>query len=84
MHILIHADMEHRIARVLQRYGEIKDVDVKKRILKKDKQRRTYYRYYTDQRWGEYQNYDLSIDSGTLGEETCVHMICELAKSMAK
>ncbi len=84
LHILIHADMEHRIARVLQRYGEIKDVDVKKRILKKDKQRRTYYRYYTDQRWGEYQNYDLSIDSGTLGEETSVHMICELAKSMAK
>ena len=52
----------------------------KKRILKKDKQRRTYYRYYTDQQWGEYKNYDISLDSGTLGEDTCVDIICELAK----
>ncbi len=84
LNILIHADMEHRIRRVLERYGEIKNVDPKKRIQKKDKQRRTYYRYYTDQHWGEYQNYDLSLDSGTLGEELCVDMICELAERYMK
>lgn len=76
--------MEHRIQRVLQRYGDIKNVDVKKRIMKKDKQRRTYYRYYTDQHWGEYSNYDLALDSGTLGEDTCVHLVCELAEQMSK
>ncbi|MBQ1546899.1 MAG: cytidylate kinase-like family protein [Lachnospiraceae bacterium] len=81
LNVLIHADMEHRQARVLERYGEIKNVDIKKRIIKKDKQRRTYYRYYTDQRWGEYRNYDISLDSGTLGEEMCVNLICELAKT---
>lgn len=80
MNVLIHADMVHRIQRVNDRYGEIKNVDTKKRIVKKDKQRRTYYKYYTDQHWGEYQNYDIALDSGTLGEETCVDMICELAK----
>ena len=80
MNVLIHADMEHRITRVLERYGEIKNVDTKKRIQKKDKQRRTYYRYYTDQHWGEYRNYDLALDSGTLGEDTCVKLICDLAE----
>lgn len=79
LHVLIHADMEHRIERVIARYGELRDVSVKKRIQKKDKQRRTYYRYYTDQHWGNYENYDIALDSGTLGEETCVHIICELA-----
>jgi cytidylate kinase len=74
--------MEHRIQRVLQRYGDIKNVDVRKRIQNKDKQRRTYYRYYTDQHWGEYSNYDLALDSGTLGEDTCVHLVCELAEQM--
>jgi cytidylate kinase len=82
LNVLIHADMEHRIQRVLQRYGDIKNVDVRKRIQKKDKQRRTYYRYYTDQHWGEYSNYDLALDSGTLGEDTCVHLVCELAEQM--
>ena len=78
--VLIHADMEHRIARILNRYGEIQNVDVKKRILKKDKQRRTYYKYYTDQTWGDYPNYDLSLDSGKLGEDLCVKTIVETAK----
>ena len=80
LHVLIHADMEHRIERVLARYGELRDISAKKRIQKKDKQRRTYYRYYTDQHWGSYENYDLSLDSGTLGEDACVLIISELAK----
>lgn len=84
VHVLIHADMEHRIARVLERYGENPEVDIKKRIMKKDKQRRTYYRYYTDQHWGEYQNYDLALDSGTLGEENCVKAICAMAQNVQK
>ena len=84
VHVLIHADMEHRIARVLERYGENPEMDIKKRILKKDKQRRTYYRYYTDQHWGEYQNYDLALDSGTLGEENCVKAICAMAENVQK
>ncbi|MBQ2576335.1 MAG: cytidylate kinase-like family protein, partial [Lachnospiraceae bacterium] len=82
LNVLIHSDLEHRIKRILERYGDITNVDVKKRIHKKDKQRRTYYRYYTDQHWGVYSNYDLALDSGSLGEETCIHLICELAKNM--
>ncbi len=80
MNVLIHSDMEHRIVRINERYGTIKNVDTKKRIIKKDKQRRTYYRYYTDQSWGDYRNYDLALDSGNLGEETCVDLICKLAE----
>ena len=68
LNVMIHADMEHRKKRVLERYGEIRDVGIEKRILKKDKQRKTYYRYYTDQEWGSYRNYDISLDSGRLGD----------------
>lgn len=82
INVLIHADMVHRKKRVLERYGDIKNVDVEKRILKKDKQRRTYYRYYTDQHWGDYRDYDLALDSGNLGEDICVKMICELYQHM--
>lgn len=84
INVLIHSDMENRKVRILERYGDIKDVDVEKRIKKKDKQRRTYYRYYTDQHWGDYSNYDLALDSGTLGEDVCVDMICELAERKSK
>lgn len=82
LNVLIHSGMEHRKKRVLERYGEIEDVGIEKRILKKDKQRKTYYRYYTDQQWGDYRNYDLALDSGSLGEDICVKTICELAAKL--
>ena len=82
LNVLIHADMEHRINRVTMKYGEIKDADVAKRIKKKDKQRKSYYRYYTDEIWGDYHNYDLCLDSGKIGEDMCIRTICDIAKSM--
>ncbi len=81
-HVLIHADYEHREKRILEKYGEVDGVDIKKRIAKKDKQRRAYYHYYTDRSWGDYNNYNLSLDSGKLGEELCVYLICEMAKKL--
>lgn len=78
LNVFIHSDREHRTKRVLERYGAMENVGIEKRLTKKDKQRRTYYKYYTDQHWGNYRNYDVSLDSGLLGEETCVDIICEL------
>lgn len=78
LNVFIHSDMEQRKERVLQRYGSIKNVGIEKRLIKKDKQRKTYYKYYTDQNWGHYRNYDVSLDSSLLGEDTCVDIICEL------
>ena len=85
LNVLIHADIKHREERVLKRYPDVnRDIDIAKRIERKDKRRRTFYRYYTDRHWGKYENYDLALDSGTLGEDTCVHIICELAEKMNK
>ena len=78
LNVFIHSDMAHRKERVLERYGAIENVGIEKRLAKKDKQRKTYYKYYTDQQWGDYRNYDVSLDSGALGEDTCVDIICEL------
>ena len=46
----------------------------------KDKKRRVNYKYYTDRDWGDYHNYDISLDSGTIGLERCADIICQLAK----
>ncbi len=35
----------------------------KDKVLKTDKQRRTYYDYYTSKNWGVMSNYDLCIDA---------------------
>lgn len=36
------------------------------------------YRSYTDMKWGEAQNYDITLNSGTLGIDRCVDIIKQL------
>ena len=52
LNVFIHANMEYRKAHVLERYGKT-NVPIEKRLRKKDKGRKTYYRYYTDREWGQ-------------------------------
>lgn len=64
--IFIHASMESKINRCLSRKNEQEDLPVKK--LKKyiknvDKDRAKYYEFYTYQKWGAKENYDLCINT---------------------
>ena len=38
---------------------------------------RKYYRFHTDREWGVASNYNLALDSGVLGDELCVELICK-------
>ena len=76
LHIFIHADNEHRSKHILEKYGPT-DKTTAQRIKDKDNRRRNYYRFHTDREWGVAANYHLSLDSGALGEELCVELICK-------
>ena len=79
LHAFIHASEEVRAERIVKLYGET-NVEPKKRLHDKDKKRAVNYKYYTDQEWGLAENYDITLDSGTLGIEPCVKILVELAK----
>ena len=75
--VFIHADVDYRARRVISVYGE-KNVDSRKRVTDKDKRRAAYYNFYTDKKWGAQENYDISLNSGVLGIETCVEILKKL------
>lgn len=79
LNVFIHADIKSRQVRVEKKYGKT-DVPIEKRLAKKDKGRKAYYRYYTDRQWGDYKNYHMNIDSGALGEDKCVEILTSVAK----
>lgn len=58
-------------------YGE-RDASPEQRLKEKDKRRAAYRRFYTDLKWGRAQNYDVALDSGRLGIDTCVDIIARL------
>ena len=76
LHVFIHADNEHRAKRILEKYGPT-DKTISQRIKDKDNRRRNYYRFHTDREWGVAANYNLALDSGVLGDELCVELICK-------
>ncbi|MCD7980763.1 MAG: cytidylate kinase-like family protein [Clostridiales bacterium] len=81
--VFIHADIEKRAERVERVYGEMDDTPVLKRVKDKDKRRKTYHRFYTDREWGVAQNYHVCLDSGALGIESCVNILCSLYTGQA-
>ncbi len=77
--VFIHADMEHRIERICSRQKCSKKEAINK-IKKTDKNRSYYYNYYTDQKWGDIDSYDLSLNSSKLGIDGCVDILSKLLK----
>lgn len=78
LHVFIHADTAFKAERIVSLYGERSDVP-EKRLEEKDKKRKVYYKNYTGRIWGLSQNYDLSLNSGKLGVDTCAELIAQLA-----
>ena len=52
----------------------------KDKVLKTDKQRRTYYDFPRGKNWGVMSNYDLCIDAEKFGIEETANMIINAAK----
>ena len=75
--VFIHADLDFRARRIVEVYGE-REQSPQQRLKDKDKRRAAYHRFYTDMKWGHVQNYDLTLNSGTLGIENCVNIITQL------
>ena len=82
LRLFIYGDIDHRQARVLERHPELKSSQVIDVIAKTDKRRSSYYNFYTGNKWGKYDNYDMAINSSTLGIDGTAELIVELAKKM--
>ena len=82
-HTFIYADTAYRAERIVRRYGEA-EKSPEQRLNEKDKRRRVNYQHYTGRTWGMSQNYDISLDSSSLGIDQCVDIICSIVENSRK
>lgn len=81
INIFIHGDEDDKIKRVMSRYSDVTNKDkALEMILKKDKQRQSYYNYYSSKKWGRSDTYDLTINSSVLGIEGTVKLITQFVE----
>ena len=77
LHTFIHADTDFRTDRIVRLYGE-SEKSPEARLQEKDKRRSVNYHHYTGRTWGVAQNYDVCLNSSTLGIEKCVDIILSM------
>ncbi len=80
--IFIYGDLDHRRARVAERHPEIKSSQIIDVINKTDKRRSSYYSFYTGNKWGKYDNYDIAVNSSTLGIDGSAKLIVNSVKHL--
>lgn len=68
VNIFISANMEDRVARLMQKL-QIDAQEAEKRALEGDDKRASYYNYYSALTWGEAATYHICINSSVLGLE---------------
>ncbi len=79
--VFIHADMEARIKRIMERKGIEKAEVARDLINKTDKQRASYYNSYANKKWGDAKTYNLCIDSSLLGIDGTADLIVDIVRN---
>ena len=74
MNLFIYGNEDKKIKRIMEKY-DLSEGKARDMIVKKDKQRQSYYNYYSSKKWGRADSYDLCINSSLLGIDGTVKLI---------
>ena len=80
LNVFLYAGDIHRAVRVSELIGSKNPTEIQKKMQRTDTARRAFYEHFTGKRWGDSRNYTLSLDTGVLGYDACVEIICEAAR----
>lgn len=81
--VFVHADKAARVDRIVSKQL----CEAKKApdfITKKDKQRANYYNFYSNNRWDDLSNYNLTVDTSMFTIEKAVELIVDAARKLDK
>ena len=79
--VFVTSEKEARIKTVMERDG-VSEEKAQAMMRRIDKNRASYYNYYTEQRWGTAENYDLCINSARLGVEGTAQYIAQFGEKI--
>lgn len=77
----IMAPVEFRVRTMMER-RRLSEEQARRLVKQVDKDRSSYYKYYTDQSWGEIGNYDICINSACTGVDGAVMAIAGVVRAI--
>ena len=79
INVFLRADLDDRI-KIISKRMDMTENKAKDLILKTDKQRASYYNYYTSKKWGDTASYDLCINTSKISVDNAVDLILDFRK----
>lgn len=80
LHVYVHADTAFRADRIVRLYGE-SEKSPETRLAEKDKRRKLNYQHYTGRTWGDASNFDICLNTATIGVEEAAQIIVDLVNA---
>lgn len=83
INIFLHSSLEDRLNRAVEVYG-MERKGLADKLVKIDRGRANYHRYYTGEQWRDMHAYDIVINTGVSGIEGAVRAILAVAEAREK
>lgn len=82
LNVFIYAtSMKARISRAMEADG-VSEKEAVAFITRKDRQRKEHYNFHTDKQWGKMSEYDICLNTSTMGYEACADAIMAALNGM--
>ena len=85
--IFAYADLHSKLTRCMNRQGkqeQFTEQEVKKRMAEIDRGRAKYYQFFSDQKWGARENYDLLINTTGADIKKIASALCSYLQDLKK
>lgn len=83
VNVFITASLADRVAAIRER-RQCSEAEALKIIENGEKQRSTYYNYYTGKRWGDSSSYDLCVNTSLLGLDATASYVADYVRQALK
>lgn len=80
--VFVRSDPVSKCRRILEEY-QIPKERLEETIRRQDKRRSNYYHANTNRRWDDPKNYDIVLDSGSLGIKDCARLLAGLMTELS-
>lgn len=79
--LFVYAPYEYRVKAVMELLGR-EEKSARALVKKMDKTRKSYYEFFTDQKWNNLDNYQLCVDTSRFSQDFLVDMLAEVYKTL--
>lgn len=77
LRIFVYANLKDRVENAIKIH-KVPENKAESTVKKTDKTRANYYNFYSNQKWGAVENYDLCLNTSTISRENAIKIVCNI------